>query len=61
MHAVGDALLLSTMVVNPYLEKTVRIQAERGHRVITTGPYAVVRHPMYVGVILMFAGTPLVP
>jgi len=60
MHAVGDALLLWTMAVNPYLEKTVRIQAERGHRVITTGPYAVVRHPMYVGVILMFAGTPLV-
>ena len=60
LHAVGDALLLWTMVVNPYLEKTVRIQAERGHRVITTGPYALVRHPMYVGVMLLFAGTPLV-
>ena len=59
LHAAGDALLLWTMVVNPYLEKTVRIQADRGHRVITTGPYAMVRHPMYVGVMLLFAGTPL--
>jgi steroid 5-alpha reductase family enzyme len=35
------------------------IETERDHRVITTGPYAVVRHPMYSGVILMFLGVPL--
>jgi protein-S-isoprenylcysteine O-methyltransferase Ste14 len=44
---------------NPYLEATVRIQAEREHRVITTGPYAVVRHPMYVGVLVQYVATPL--
>jgi len=60
LHAAGDAFLLWAMIVNPYLEKTVRIQAERDHQVITTGPYAIVRHPMYAGVMLTFAGIPLV-
>jgi protein-S-isoprenylcysteine O-methyltransferase Ste14 len=60
LHVAGDAFLLWAMMVNPYLEKTVRIQTERGHRVVTTGPYAFVRHPMYAGVILMFCGIPLV-
>ena len=60
VHAVGDALTLWAMAVNPYLEKTVRIQTERDHHVITTGPYAFVRHPMYVGVTLLMAGIPLV-
>ena len=60
LHASGDALLLWTMIVNPFLEKTVRVQTERGHHVITTGPYAIVRHPMYMGVILLFLAVPLV-
>jgi protein-S-isoprenylcysteine O-methyltransferase Ste14 len=50
---VGGAVLLTrSMVENPFFEKTVRIQTDRGHRVIDTGPYAFVRHPGYVG----FAG-----
>jgi protein-S-isoprenylcysteine O-methyltransferase Ste14 len=40
------------MVVNLFFEKTVRIQMDRGHRVIDTGPYAHARHPGHVG----FAG-----
>ena len=60
LHAAGDALLLWTMVVNPFLETTVRVQTERGHRVITSGPYAIVRHPMYLGVVLTFLAVPLV-
>ncbi len=60
LHVGGDAFVLWAMVVNPYLEKAVRIQNERGHQVITTGPYAFVRHPMYVGVMLMLVGIPLV-
>lgn len=39
------------MTVNPFFEKTVRIQPERGHHVIDSGPYAFVRHPGYVGII----------
>jgi protein-S-isoprenylcysteine O-methyltransferase Ste14 len=60
LHASGDAFVVWTMIANPFAEKTVRVQTERGHHVITTGPYAIVRHPMYLGVILMFVAVPLV-
>lgn len=49
LFASGAALFSWSMGVNPFFEKTVRIQKERGHRVIDTGPYALVRHPGYVG------------
>ena len=42
--------------VNKFFEPTVRIQADRGHHVIDTGPYAYVRHPGYVAAILIFSG-----
>ena len=37
----------------------VRIQEERGHSVISTGPYHFVRHPMYAGFLLFVVGTSL--
>jgi len=48
------------MLVNRYFEASVRIQRDRGHRVITTGPYRIVRHPGYVGAILWGISTPLI-
>ncbi|MDH3871055.1 MAG: isoprenylcysteine carboxylmethyltransferase family protein [Gammaproteobacteria bacterium] len=45
----GYALFAWAMGVNPFFEKTVRIQTERGHRVIDTGPYGFIRHPGYLG------------
>ena len=45
--------------VNKFFEVTVRIQTERGQRVIDTGPYAIVRHPGYVGGVLFCVGTAL--
>ena len=45
---------------NPFLERTVRIQEDRNQMVITTGPYAIVRHPMYTGFMISSLGWPLV-
>ena len=45
--------------VNKFAELTVRIQTERGHKVIDTGPYAIIRHPLYLGGLLMMIGIPL--
>ena len=40
---------------NTYLSQVVKIDKQRGHKVITTGPYALVRHPMYtVTIVLMY-------
>ena len=44
---------------NTFLSPLVRIQEERKQRVVSTGVYGVVRHPMYLGAILMFFGAPL--
>ena len=52
-------LAFLTFRANTYAAAAVRVQAERGHRVVTDGPYAVVRHPMYAGAILYLLGTPL--
>jgi protein-S-isoprenylcysteine O-methyltransferase Ste14 len=48
-----------TLLTNPFASSAVRIQNERGHAVISTGPYAIVRHPMYFGVYLFGAGSGL--
>jgi protein-S-isoprenylcysteine O-methyltransferase Ste14 len=47
--AVGQALILRSMWVNRFFVASVRIQEERGHRVVDTGPYRMVRHPGYLG------------
>jgi protein-S-isoprenylcysteine O-methyltransferase Ste14 len=52
-------LAFLTFRANSYAAAAVRVQAERGHRVVSEGPYAVVRHPMYAGAIFYFLGTPL--
>lgn len=55
----GNFLLTWSMGVNPFFEKTVRIQTERGQRVIDSGPYALVRHPGYLGFIGWALSAPL--
>jgi len=66
LQVVGVVLLclgiwLSFQVLreNSYAAPVVKVQKERGHKVVTTGPYAYVRHPMYSSVILIGAGVPL--
>ncbi|KYG20433.1 isoprenylcysteine carboxyl methyltransferase [Bradyrhizobium sp. AT1] len=66
LQAVGFALFLAstsfTMWVfreNSFAAPVVKLQAERAQHVISSGPYAHVRHPMYSGMILFFTGVPL--
>ena len=49
-----------SMWVNRFFSSTVRIQTDRGQQVIQTGPYRFVRHPGYVGGILLGLGTSLI-
>jgi protein-S-isoprenylcysteine O-methyltransferase Ste14 len=57
--AAGMALSLWAMHVNRFFSPVVRIQSERGHHVITGGPYRFIRHPGYLAALLMMlAGGP---
>jgi protein-S-isoprenylcysteine O-methyltransferase Ste14 len=65
-RGIGWALLLTSAFLlfrsfrdNTFLSPLVRIQTERKQRVVSNGVYGFVRHPMYLGAVLMFVGTPL--
>jgi len=48
------------MAANPFFEPTVRIQTDRGHKVVTRGPYGFVRHPGYLAGLLYVFSFPLI-
>ncbi|MBN1641637.1 MAG: isoprenylcysteine carboxylmethyltransferase family protein [Anaerolineae bacterium] len=50
--AAGYGWAVWAMVANPYFSSVARIQADRGQRVVTTGPYRIVRHPSYAGALV---------
>ena len=53
---LGNALFVWAMVSNPFFSQIIRIQSDRGHAVVTDGPYRYVRHPGYVGGIVFELG-----
>ena len=53
-----DFLLVWAMVSNAFFVATVRIQTERQHTVASSGPYRYVRHPGYLGTLLLHVGVP---
>ncbi len=53
----GYALFLLVLKANSYASRVVEVQ--QGQQVISTGPYSVVRHPMYLAMLLMMIFTPL--
>lgn len=56
----GCFLVTWAMASNKFFSALVRIQKDRGHSVVSDGPYRYVRHPGYVGMILFGLATPLI-
>ncbi len=56
---LGSVLGSWAIVSNPYFASTVRIQSERGHKVVSNGPYRYIRHPGYAGWILSGIALPV--
>jgi protein-S-isoprenylcysteine O-methyltransferase Ste14 len=57
--AASWSWVMWAMTVNRFFSSVVRVQSERGHHVITTGPYRYVRHPGYAGAIVGFIASPI--
>lgn len=56
---IAGSAIFWAVVTNTYLSRVARIQEDRGQVVIMAGPYQYVRHPMYIGIILLFLSIPL--
>ena len=60
MCVLSDLFFLWAMAVNKYFAKFMRIQEDRGHTVVTDGPYQYIRHPGYVGWTFMWITLPVI-
>lgn len=59
LGVLGMLVVAWAMLANRFFAATVRIQEDRGHSVVSAGPYAWLRHPGYVGALAYTLGTPL--
>lgn len=59
VFGLGYGFAFWAMRTNPFFSTFVRIQEERGHRVVSEGPYAWVRHPGYAGTLVAHVALPL--
>lgn len=66
LQCTGAAMIAASFYIvyrayreNSYAAPVVKIQHERGHAAVGTGPYAYVRHPIYASGLLTYLGTPL--
>jgi protein-S-isoprenylcysteine O-methyltransferase Ste14 len=66
LQVIGGLMLIPSLYLifkstaeNTFASTMVRIQTERKQKVISTGVYGVVRHPMYLGAVFMMFGAPL--
>lgn len=56
---LGYGLGSWALVENKFFSGVVRIQTDRGHRVVTSGPYRLIRHPGYAGALLSYLAMPI--
>jgi protein-S-isoprenylcysteine O-methyltransferase Ste14 len=59
MYLLSMLFIMRVFRENSFAAPVVKVQTERHHRVVSTGPYAFVRHPMYSSMMLFFVGAPL--
>jgi protein-S-isoprenylcysteine O-methyltransferase Ste14 len=59
MHVPSFVFIAWVLRENTYLSRVVKIDEEREHHVITTGPYALVRHPMYSAILVIVFALPV--
>ena len=57
--SLGYSLVVWATASNAFFSQIVRIQTERGHTVVTGGPYHYVRHPAYAGAVLTLVSVPI--
>jgi protein-S-isoprenylcysteine O-methyltransferase Ste14 len=57
---LGSALIVWAIRSNPFFSSVVRIQKDRGHTVVSDGPYRFIRHPGYAGMSAFTLATPLI-
>jgi protein-S-isoprenylcysteine O-methyltransferase Ste14 len=48
----GSLLIIQSIRANRFFSAVIRVQSERGHRVIDSGPYSTIRHPGYLGMLI---------
>jgi len=58
VYVLGYGFAYWAVFSNPFFATFVRIQEDRGHTVVSSGPYALVRHPGYAGVLLAHLALP---
>jgi protein-S-isoprenylcysteine O-methyltransferase Ste14 len=59
VFSAAIAFQASAMIVNPFFSPGIRLQKERNHRIITRGPYRLLRHPGYLGMLVAIPASAL--